>query len=96
MRLLRPAALLSDVYEIRWDDAAGLAATAHLAESGVLSQKHPLAAGILETINAYLRDKGCESGAPVPGDQTPARLCEDSLSWLGQEHGATDHAICAV
>lgn len=38
----------------------------------------------------------CKSGAPVPGDQAPVRLCEDSLSWLGQEHSTTDHVVCAV
>lgn len=36
------------------------------------------------------------SGAPIPGDQAPVRLCDDSLSWLGQEHGATERAVCAV
>lgn len=35
------------------------------------------------------------SGAPVPGSQTPARLCEDSLSRFGQDHRATDYVIHA-
>lgn len=38
----------------------------------------------------------CESGALVPGDQTPVRLCKDLISRLGQEHGAADHVVCAV
>lgn len=29
-------------------------------------------------------------------DQASVRLCENPLPWLGQEHGAPDHAVCAI
>lgn len=30
-----------------------------------------------------------------PDDQTSVRLCEDTLPWRGQEHGAAGDAVCA-
>ena len=36
------------------------------------------------------------SGAPIPGGQTPVRLCEDSFSRFGQEHGTTEYAVRAL
>ena len=33
---------------------------------------------------------------PVPGDQAPVRLCEDALSWPGEEHGAVGNAVRSV
>lgn len=37
-----------------------------------------------------------EGRTSLPCDQAPIRLCENPFPWLGQEHGATDHAVCPV
>ena len=36
-----------------------------------------------------------QGGTPLQGDQVPVWLSQDSVSGLGQKHGATDHAVCA-
>ena len=36
-----------------------------------------------------------QGGASVSGDQAPVRFHEGALPGLGQEHGATGHAVCA-
>src|SRR3546814_2952866 len=37
-----------------------------------------------------------QSRAPVPGDQAPIRLREDTLPWPGEEHRAVGDTVCAV
>lgn len=54
------------------------------------------AADIVEYVDPELEARMLKKFGVVPGDQTPVRLCKDSFSRLGQEHGATDHAVCPV
>lgn len=45
----------------------------------------------IEKLKASIR---CQGRASVPGTQTAVRVREGTLSWLGQKHRATRHAVC--
>ena len=74
--------------QVIWSVAARRSTYKHLSRRSVLYK----AKRKIEGQGASTSD----SGAPDPGDQTPVRLCKESLSRLSQEHGATDHAVCAI
>lgn len=75
--------------QVIWQVAARRSTYKHLSKRSVLYK----ARRRIEKVKAQVRAK---VEHPYPCDQVPIRLCEKPPPCLGQEHGATDHAICPV